>query len=117
MSRRERKGGKRRSRALAGLDTSLVEYEHPVGSYQLDGRTTRSGTYARTDQPEPERNSMVVPARSWDKNHQARDSAPRFGPNSRPARPETRFRVQVTPARAQVPQVRVSQMAVVVKPS
>ena len=62
MSREEARKG-RRNRALAGLHTSLVEYSHPVGSRLLEGRTTRSGTYVRPDQPTPGRNSAEAPVR------------------------------------------------------
>ena len=92
MSGRKGVRGKRRARALAGLDTSLVEFGRPVGSSQLDGRTTRSGTYVRPDQPTPDRNIMVAPVQFRDRNHQARASVPRIGPSSCSAKTEKGFR-------------------------
>ena len=52
------------NRALAGLQISFKGFDQPVGSVLLEGRTTRSGTYVRSDQPTPERHSAEVPVRA-----------------------------------------------------
>ena len=61
---RNRKRDERRDRALAGLQISFKGFDQPVGSVLLEGRTTRSGTYVRSDQPTPERHSAEVPVRA-----------------------------------------------------